>query len=155
MKALVTGAAAGLGSALTDSLLSDGGSVVAIDRDALPGGDKMVPLVADLSDRASVDALLPRIVAAGPYDFVVHNAGISATGPFEKIPEEAYQRLLTLNAETPMVMTAALLRAGSLAKGAHVVFISSLSHATGYPAARSMPPPRMRWPSTQRASERR
>ena len=50
MKALVTGAAAGLGSALVQQLLSAGGTVVAIDRDELPGGDRLVPLVADLSD---------------------------------------------------------------------------------------------------------
>lgn len=135
MKALVTGAAAGLGAALVRQLLSAGGTVVAIDRDELRGGDGLVPLVADLSDRDGVDALLPRIVAAGPYDFIVHNAGVSATGPFEQIPPAAYRRLLTLNTETPMVMTAELLRAGAIAKGAHVVFISSLSHATGYPGA--------------------
>ena len=34
-----------------------------------------------------------------------------------------------------MVMTAAMLRAGSLAKGAKIVFVSSLSHCTGYPGA--------------------
>ncbi|MDA4847633.1 SDR family NAD(P)-dependent oxidoreductase [Hoeflea poritis] len=135
MKALVTGAAAGLGAALVQQFLSSGGAVVAIDRDELQGGGRLVPLVADLSDRDSVDALLPRIVEAGPYDFVVHNAGVSATGPFEQIPPQAYRRLLTLNTETPMVMTAELLRSGSLSKGAHVVFISSLSHATGYPGA--------------------
>ncbi|WP_419909838.1 SDR family NAD(P)-dependent oxidoreductase [Hoeflea sp.] len=133
MKALVTGAAAGLGSALVQRLLSDGGSIVAIDREDVPGSDRIVPLVADLSERGQVDGIIPQLVAGGPYDFVVHNAGISATGPFEEIPADAYRRLLTVNTETPMVMTAALLQAGAFAQGASLLFISSLSHATGYP----------------------
>ncbi|MCY6382263.1 SDR family NAD(P)-dependent oxidoreductase [Hoeflea prorocentri] len=133
MKALVTGAAAGLGLALTQALLARGAQVVAIDRETMDQAEGLVPLTCDLSDRAAVDGLLPRIVAEGPFDLVVHNAGISATGKFEEIPADAYGRLLTVNLETPMVMTAFLLKNDCLTGRGQLVFISSLSHATGYP----------------------
>lgn len=133
MKALVTGAAAGLGLALTQTLLSRGGEVVAVDRTAMEQARGLKPRVCDLADRVSVDRLLPQIGEDGPFDLVVHNAGISATGRFEEIPADAYDRLLAVNLEAPMVMTASMLESGAFAAGSRLVFISSLSHATGYP----------------------
>ncbi|MCP4315669.1 MAG: SDR family oxidoreductase [Hyphomicrobiales bacterium] len=135
MKALVTGAASGLGLALVERLCAQGADVVAIDRNLIPSNDGVTALTVDLSDRDAVDQLNVELCAMGPFDFVVHNAGISATGRFEEIPEQAYQKLLAVNCETPMVMTSALLQAGSLAPRAHVLFISSISHQTGYPGA--------------------
>ncbi|MEX3007134.1 SDR family NAD(P)-dependent oxidoreductase [Hoeflea sp. TYP-13] len=135
MKALVTGAASGLGRALVERLVAEGAQVVAVDKDKVNPGAHVTPLTADLSDRQSVDRCIGEIGKYGPYDFVVHNAGISATGRFEEIPVSAYRKLLTVNSETPMVMTSALLRGGCLSARAHVVFVSSLSHLTGYPGA--------------------
>ena len=61
----------------------------------------------------------------------------SASGKFEKIPLEVHQKLLRLNAETPMVMAARLAAMGKLNANARLVFVSSLSHFTGYPGAAS------------------
>ena len=135
MRALVTGAASGLGFALAERLRKDGYEVIAIDRNPIGEGPDVTALTADLSDRAAVDRLVDELNAMGTFDFVIHNAGISATGRFEDIPETACQKLLAVNCEAPMVITSALLRAGNLAPGAHVVFISSISHRTGYPGA--------------------
>ncbi|MEM6461132.1 MAG: SDR family NAD(P)-dependent oxidoreductase [Pseudomonadota bacterium] len=135
MKALVTGAASGLGKALVERLATDGFEIVAVDRDPVEEGDKVTALTADLADRAAVDRLLTELKALGPFDHVIHNAGVSATGPFETIPEAAMSRLFTVNCETPLVMTSAMLQAGYLAPGAHIIFISSISHFTGYPGA--------------------
>lgn len=135
MKALVTGAASGLGHALVERLGAQGAQIVAIDRDTIFSSDHVTALTVDLSDRGAVDRLIVELCTMGPFDFVVHCAGISATGRFEEIPEQACQNLLTVNCETPMVMTSALLQAGCLAPRAHVVFIASISHRTGYPGA--------------------
>lgn len=132
-RALVTGATHGLGRAMAALLIERGYAVVAVDRVAAAGRNGVTDFVCDLADRDAVDRMLPRLIGTGPFDLVVFNAGVSATGRFEEVPAEAYRRLLTVNAETPMVMAAALMRAGA-ARGA-MCFVSSLSHFTGYPGA--------------------
>ena len=99
------------------------------------GGDNVMHIACDLADPAARELLLPAIVAAGPYDLVIHNAGISATGDFADIPASAYQRLVQVNCEAPMVLTAALMREKMIASGGALLFIASLSHFTGYPGA--------------------
>ena len=132
--ALVTGGSAGLGLALCARLRKAGWTVVNCDR-APPQGSRADWLGVDLAERAELDAKLPEILARGPYDLVVHNAGLSATGRFETLPEELMLRVLRINAEAPMVLTSALEEAGAYAPGARVVFVSSLSHFIGYPGA--------------------
>ncbi|MCR9124338.1 MAG: SDR family oxidoreductase [Phyllobacteriaceae bacterium] len=135
--ALVTGASAGLGRAFAERLAADGFAVTGIDRDA-PGADPPFDHVrCDLADPGAVDALVGELAARGPFNWVVLNAGISATGPFEMIPPGAHARLLAINTEAPIVLTAGLAAAGALAPGARLVFVSSLSHFTGYPGAAS------------------
>lgn len=135
MKALVTGASAGIGYALAAQLNGDAWDVVAIDRDPLPEDLVALGFQVDLSDRDAVDRLIGPLLEAGPYDLVIHNAGISATGAFENIPEAALRKLVAVNAEAPLVMTSALLRTHALSTGATLVFMASISHHTGYPGA--------------------
>lgn len=135
MKALVTGAASGIGRALAQQLSDDGYDVVAVDRDAVPEGSVATAFQTDLSDRDAVDRLIGPLLEAGPFDLVIHNAGISATGRFEDVPEVALQKLLAVNCEAPLVITSALLREGALSQAATLVFISSISRHTGYPGA--------------------
>jgi short-subunit dehydrogenase len=110
----------------------------------LPAGDGLISdavashyIQCDLSDRAQLDATLGSIIAEGPFDLVVLNAGISATGRFEAISLEAHLDVLRVNTEAPMIIAARLLEARSLRPGAGMVFVSSLSHFTGYPGAAS------------------
>ncbi len=143
MIALVTGAASGLGKALAQQLCNGGQTVIAIDRDrqalATMAADnpRLIPVVADLSDIAAVEALMPQIAAMGPFSLVVLNAGVSATGRFEAIPAAAHQKLMAINTLSPMVMASALMRHGAFAPNAGLVFVASLSCFTGYPGAAS------------------
>ena len=131
--ALVTGGSAGLGRAIVEHLLGDGWRVVAVDRHDGAMASNHEHLTCDLADRGAVDALRERLVTMGPFHLAVFNAGVSATGRFEAIPLDAYRRLMTVNAETPMILAAGLVRAGILA--GPMCFVSSLSHFTGYPGA--------------------
>ena len=131
--ALVTGGSAGLGRAIVERLLADGWRVVSIDRDEGAAMPFLERTTCDLSDRAAVDAMMQRLGAMGPFQLAVFNAGVSATGRFEAIPIEAYRRLMTVNAESPMVLSAGLVRAGLLT--GPICFVSSLSYFTGYPGA--------------------
>ncbi|MEL6946406.1 MAG: SDR family NAD(P)-dependent oxidoreductase [Pseudomonadota bacterium] len=145
MRVLITGAAAGLGLALTQQMLDAGAEVVAVDRDidaledraAQNRGNLSVHL-CDLSVPSSIARLLDGLTGsrhARPFDLVILNAGISATGAFEDIPVAAYQKLLTINLRAPIALTSQLVAKGAMAKKGKFVFISSLSHAVGYPGA--------------------
>jgi cyclic-di-GMP-binding biofilm dispersal mediator protein len=132
-KALVTGSASGLGAALAHELTTRGYKVVGVDRNEPTTSAVSQSVICDLSSRDDLDAMLPSIIAAGPYELVFMNAGISATGKFESISMQAQLAVLQVNLEAPLVMTNALLKADSLQGG--ICFISSLSHFTGYPGA--------------------
>ena len=132
-RALVTGGAAGLGRAFVTELLARGYDVVSVDRAAPAANDAWLSILCDLADRQDVDRNLEAILAGGPYEIVIFNAGVSATGRFENIPFSAYRALMTVNAETPMLLAASLMRAGAVTR--HMCFVSSLSHYTGYPGA--------------------
>ena len=120
-------------------LLSTAGfDVVVLDRDQpRPGAAPAGFLQCDLASRTELDRTLPGLVAAGPFDLVILNAGISATGRFEAISAQAHIDVLRINAEAPMVIAARLLEAEALKPNAAMVFVSSLSHFTGYPGAAS------------------
>jgi len=140
MRALVTGAAAGLGRALGEAVLESGGSLVALDRDeaglaALGYGVNV--LAADLADTAALDGLGDDLAGRGPYDLVVMNAGINATGPFEAIPIAKQGAVIAINLTAPMALTAALLRRDAISPGGALVFVSSLSRFLSYPGAAS------------------
>jgi len=87
-RALVTGAASGIGAAIAARLVQSGAVVVAVDRDEaglkdLAGrfdGGQVEPIAADLSDLDSI-ADLPTDI-----DILVNNAGLQHVSPIEEFP---------------------------------------------------------------------
>jgi 3-hydroxybutyrate dehydrogenase len=110
--ALVTGGASGIGRAVASRLSGLGAHVLVLDRDA--DGAKQVaqdvggdPLVADLSDGASIDALgLGTDVHA---DILVNNAGIQHVAPVEDFDPERFAFIQRLMLEAPFRLARALL----------------------------------------------
>lgn len=137
-RALVTGGSAGLGAAIVRWLLARGYAVVLLDRDPPQRVDGPVDFIqCDLTGRDALDLVIPGFVGAGPFDLVVLNAGIKVTGRFEDMNAQAHIDLLRVNAEAPMVIAARLMEANAFTPGAAMVFVSSMSHFTGYPGAAS------------------
>lgn len=141
-RALVTGAAAGLGLAVARRLVAQGWHVVAVDRDGAAldrlrddADGHVTAVVADLSDLSALDALGAELAGQGPYLRVVMNAGISATGGFETVPVDRQQEIVRVNLTAPMALTAALMRGDAIGEGGCLVFVSSLSRYVGYPGA--------------------
>lgn len=141
MTVLITGAANGLGAALTRQAVARGEAVIGIDRafDTLSNFTEANPLKisADLADLDSLASLVMVATASGPLSTVIFNAAVSATGHFEDIPGDAHQRLIDINLTAPLLMTHELLQADRLKRGATLVFIASLSVQVGYPGAAS------------------
>ena len=134
--AIVTGAASGIGRAMTLGLLGAGIDVAAVDRevswlDALradaigAGALQIVP--ADLTDPASFDSIVAAVLGqSGRIDVLVNNAGIGqgSVRPdfrnqplrFWEITPEQWGRFVAVNATAPLLMARAvvphMLRAG-------------------------------------------
>jgi 3-hydroxybutyrate dehydrogenase len=97
-RALVTGAASGIGRACAARLAAAGVKVVAVDRDAdaLAALDLDVePVVVDLADLDAVDRLDLDV------DIVVNNAGLQHVAPIEEFPPERFSYLLRVMLEAP------------------------------------------------------
>jgi NAD(P)-dependent dehydrogenase (short-subunit alcohol dehydrogenase family) len=138
MHVLITGGVKGLGQACVRTALDDGSQVTVLDVD--PDGltqlpEKVAVIRADLSDAADLKAAIDRLKASEPFDIVIMNAGINATGAFETLPVEHQVRVIAVNLTAPMLLTTALIQAGKIARGGRLVFVGSLSHFVSYPGA--------------------
>ncbi len=100
-KALVTGAAGGIGSAIVARLKSDGAKVAAADLN-LSGSSADVHLPGDLTDASYCDDL-PEIASGrlGGLDILINNAGIIRRGPITEATDEDFRLSMAINVEAP------------------------------------------------------
>jgi NAD(P)-dependent dehydrogenase (short-subunit alcohol dehydrogenase family) len=105
--ALVTGAGSGIGRAVALGLAAEGYAVVLAGRRlealeatvAMAPDARLLPVAADVSDPASVEALFARAKAVfGRLDLLFNNAGTGAPPmPLEDLPFEHWQRVVGAN----------------------------------------------------------
>lgn len=108
--AAVTGAASGIGLAITEALLAEGATVVMVDRDVkalgeltAKLGDKAIAQVTDLLNPESCDAMIGDILAkAGRIDMLLCNAGSYVGGNLDETNNAAIDRMLQLNVNAVM-----------------------------------------------------
>ena len=92
-RVLVTGAASGLGAALTSAFRARGDEVLATDRDAPDGG-----LALDVTHDADWALALERVERDwGGLDVLVNNAGIAGGGRVDVCTLDEWQRLVDVN----------------------------------------------------------
>jgi NAD(P)-dependent dehydrogenase (short-subunit alcohol dehydrogenase family) len=100
-KALVTGAAGGIGLALVSALRRQGAAVAAADRDTA-SVDADVHLPGDLLETAYTEGLPAAAAdALGGLDIVVNNAGIITRGPVTETSNEDLSLSVGVNVEAP------------------------------------------------------
>ncbi|HUG77543.1 MAG TPA: SDR family NAD(P)-dependent oxidoreductase [Burkholderiales bacterium] len=119
--ALVTGAARGLGSRIAERFAQAGYEV---HRGDIAGGS----LRMDVTDRSSVKRALESV---GALDVLVNNAGLLATGPFDRTDGEAWDRLVAVNVTGVYNCVQAAAPSMRGREGASIINIASVSHERG------------------------
>ena len=125
-RALVTGAASGIGRAVAARLERDGARVLAVDLEPDPDGPGE-PFAADLTtregNRAAVDAALERF---GGLDAVIPNAGFQHVAPVEEFPEDRWDAMIALLLTSPFLLARAAWPALKEAEDGRFVAIASV-----------------------------
>lgn len=135
-KALVTGAARGIGAAIAETLTRDGAEVVLLDvpqaradLEALAARLGGRALVLDICAEDAANQLLEHL--PGGIDILVHNAGITRDKTLANMPEDFWDSVLSVNLNAPQVLTQALLDNGALKDHARIVLMASISGIAG------------------------
>jgi len=140
--ALVTGAAAGIGAAISRRLARDGIAIGVLDvsiDDAVKvadeissGGGRAIALHADITARKQVEAALGKLRGAfGPVTILVNNAGITGFVPFEELTEAQWDKMMEVNLKGPFIVTQVVLPDMKAAGWGRIVNISSSSAQSG------------------------
>ena len=130
---VVTGAASGMGLAVTTRFLASGSRVVALDRDAaalgrIPdhGPGKLCPQVVDVTDRDEVAAALRAELEDAPVRAVVNAAGIFPPSTLADYTTDLHRRIFDVNVLGTLNVIAAALPHLRAAGAAAVVNFASV-----------------------------
>lgn len=139
-KALVTGAASGLGRAIAVRLAQEGVDLFLVDIDE-PGLEETAALIhphgvaveqarCDLGSRDEINRLVARlgqVWGEGELDVLVNNAGVAYYGPTHLMTPDQWEWLLDINLRGPIRLTTALLPGLLDRPEAHVLNMCSIS----------------------------
>ena len=108
-RALVTGAARGIGRGIAEVLADEGADVAVNDvanldeaeevvRSIRSKGRRAVVVAADVSKRADVEPMIDKVwKELGPLDILVNNAGIETIVPFLELTDDQWTRLVDVD----------------------------------------------------------
>lgn len=143
-RAVITGAASGIGKAIATTFASAGAQVVLLDLNADKAAEAAREIsptatsqACDVSDESSVTAAFERIAAegpqSGPVDILVNSAGIAHIGTIETTSSDDLTRLFNVNVRgTYLCMKAAIAQMKPRQSGA-IVNLASIAATSGLP----------------------
>ena len=142
--ALVTGAATGIGAAISRRLARDGIAIGVLDiaieearkvADQIgSAGGKAIALQADITDREQVKAAAAKLRAAfGSITILVNNAGITGMVSFEELTDAQWDRMFEVNTKGTFIVTQVVVPDMKAAGWGRIVNISSSSAQSGAP----------------------
>jgi 3-oxoacyl-[acyl-carrier protein] reductase len=139
--ALVTGATGGIGGAIARALAAQGARVAVSGTrvdvlEALVGelGNGAVALPCNLSDMASVEALVPAADAAlGQVDILVNNAGITRDNLFLRMKDEEWEQVISVNLTASFRLMRAAVKGMMRRRNGRIISIGSVVGTTGNP----------------------
>ncbi len=140
--ALVTGAARGIGLAVTERLLADGARVALVDLDAgalkaVAGrlGDRTAAVVADVTVTADVDRAVTAVQERwGRLDIVVNNAGITGRSyPIGELTDDDWYRVIACDLTSVFLVCRAAIRVMLAAGRGRIINMASIAGKEGNP----------------------
>jgi 3-hydroxybutyrate dehydrogenase len=138
-RALITGAASGMGRSIALAFADEGASLVIHGRseESLSGlaneikskGAEASIVTADLADNKLIEKFCSDTLSAlGGIDIVVNNAGAVSKAPLTGTSEEAWDKIMQVNLKTPFLISKYLVDAMRENKnGGRMIFISSIA----------------------------
>lgn len=140
---MVTGAAGGIGSAITRRFLSEGAKVCAVDNRSaalhqlvlgLGSPAALLAVEADVSSEESCKSLSAQVERQwGALDILVNNAGKFPVTPFEEISYAEWREVCAINLDGPFLVTRSVLPLIKASKSGRIINISSGSIFAGTP----------------------
>jgi NAD(P)-dependent dehydrogenase (short-subunit alcohol dehydrogenase family) len=138
-RALITGAAQGIGLAIAERFVADGATVFLVDiagealrqaSERLGGGH----IVADLSTTADIDRIVAAAVdAMGGIDILVNNAGVTFAADLFDLKEEDFDRVMGVNLKAALFLTQAVGRLMAAQRSGAVINLSSVNAILAIP----------------------
>lgn len=140
-KALVTGATGGLGGAIARRLHAQGAivalsgtRVAALEELAKELGERVEIAPCDLSDKDSVEALVPSAEAKlGGLDILVNNAGVTRDNLFLRLKDEDWDLVLAVNLTAAFRLSRAAVKSMMRRRYGRIVSIGSVVGTAGNP----------------------
>jgi len=135
--AIVTGAASGIGLAITRTFLEEGAQVVAADHnptnlEGLKGVTGVTTITADVSLPADATRIVETARQLGPIDILVNNAGIvDRFLPAHEMTDEVWSRVMGVNLNGPLFLSRAVLPCMLEAKRGAIVNVASVAGIAG------------------------
>jgi NAD(P)-dependent dehydrogenase (short-subunit alcohol dehydrogenase family) len=140
---VITGAAGGIGSAVTGRFLGRGARVFATDRDhdalaalqrAHPSSNLLSTASLDVSDENRCGEFAARLRAEwGRVDVLVNAAGYFPLTPFEEITHAQWREIVAINLDGPFLVARSLLPLLKASRAGRIIFFSSASIYAGMP----------------------
>jgi 3-oxoacyl-[acyl-carrier protein] reductase len=139
--ALVTGATGGIGGAIARALHHQGATVAlsGTRKDVLEAlahelGERAFLCPADLSDPASVEALVPAAeTAMGSLDILVNNAGLTRDGLFMRMKDDDWDLVLRVNLDAAFRLSRSAIKGMMKRRWGRIISITSVVGTTGNP----------------------
>ena len=140
-KALVTGATGGIGGAIARALHAQGATVTlsgtrraALDELASSLGERVHVVEANLSDKDSVEALVPAAEAAMEgLDILVNNAGVTKDNLFMRMKDEEWDTVIAVNLTAAFRLSRAAVKGMMRRRYGRIVNVGSVVGSTGNP----------------------
>jgi short-subunit dehydrogenase len=135
-RALVTGAASGIGRAVALALAREGADLHLIDMDAVNLaaaasearglGVTVTTGVCDLAQPAEITAAVESVLSGGALNILVNNAGIAYYGATHDMSAEQWERIISVNLLAPIQLIREFMSALLAQDEAHIVNVCSI-----------------------------
>ena len=117
-RALITGAARGIGRTFAEAYIHEGASVVLLDidgraaaRTATEIGHGASSRRLDVTNPVEIDAVVAELAAEAPIDILINNAALFDMAPVNEVTEASYEKLFAVNVKGTLFMMGAVSRA--------------------------------------------